>query len=62
MSEEVTKTTATTTTTASTTEERPAPRRRRRKRVVQNLKCPLCESGVKSVYYKDVYQLKNSHL
>lgn len=23
-----------------------------------NLKCPLCESGVKIVTYKDVYQLK----
>ncbi len=45
-------------TTTSTTEETSAPKRRRRKRVVQNLKCPLCESGVKSVYYKDVYQLK----
>jgi small subunit ribosomal protein S18 len=33
------------------------PRRRRRK-IVQNLKCPLCESGVKSITYKDVYQLK----
>jgi small subunit ribosomal protein S18 len=33
-------------------------RGRRRKRVVLNLKCPLCESGVKHVSYKDVYQLK----
>ena len=31
---------------------------RRRKKPLQNLKCPLCESGVKSVGYKDVYQLK----
>jgi len=31
---------------------------RRRKKPLQNLKCPLCESGVKSVSYKDVYQLK----
>jgi len=31
---------------------------RRRKKIVQNLKCPLCESGVKSITYKDVYQLK----
>jgi small subunit ribosomal protein S18 len=33
-------------------------RRRRRRRVVQNLKCPLCESGVKHVSYKDIFQLK----
>lgn len=32
--------------------------RRRKKRVDLNLKCPLCESGVKYVTYKDVYQLK----
>ena len=31
---------------------------RRKRRIIQNLKCPLCESGVKSVTYKDVYQLK----
>ncbi len=31
---------------------------RRRKKIIQNLKCPLCESGVKSITYKDVYQLK----
>ncbi len=31
---------------------------RRRRKIIQNLKCPLCESGVKSVNYKDVYQLK----
>ncbi len=33
------------------------PKRRRRK-VVLNLKCALCESGVGKVSYKDVYQLK----
>ncbi|MGI6484566.1 MAG: 30S ribosomal protein S18 [Candidatus Dojkabacteria bacterium] len=31
---------------------------RRRRKIIQNLKCPLCEAGVKSVGYKDVYQLK----
>lgn len=31
---------------------------RRRRKIVQNLTCPLCDSGVKSVSYKDVYQLK----
>lgn len=36
--------------------ERRRPRRRRR--VVENLKCPLCEAGIKDVSYKDVYQLK----
>lgn len=30
----------------------------RRRKIVLNLKCPLCESGVKEVTYKDVYQLK----
>ena len=33
-------------------------KRRRRRKVVLNLKCPLCEGGVKNVTYKDVYQLK----
>jgi small subunit ribosomal protein S18 len=33
-------------------------RPRRRRRVVQNLKCPLCEAGVKDISYKDIYQLK----
>jgi small subunit ribosomal protein S18 len=33
-------------------------KRRRRKKVVQNLKCPLCESGVNHVSYKDIFQLK----
>lgn len=31
---------------------------RRRRKIIQNLKCPLCESGVKTITYKDVYQLK----
>lgn len=30
----------------------------RRRKIVLNLKCPLCEGGVKEVSYKDVYQLK----
>jgi small subunit ribosomal protein S18 len=30
----------------------------RRRKIVLNLKCPLCESGVKFISYKDVYQLK----
>ncbi len=38
------------------TPERRRPRRKRR--AVQNLKCPLCEGGIKDVSYKDVYQLK----
>jgi small subunit ribosomal protein S18 len=33
-------------------------KRRRRRKIVLNLKCPLCESGVKEVTYKDIYQLK----
>lgn len=33
-------------------------RKGRRKKIKLNLKCPLCESGVKHVTYKDVYQLK----
>jgi small subunit ribosomal protein S18 len=33
-------------------------KKRRRRKIVQNLSCPLCDSGVKSVSYKDVYQLK----
>jgi small subunit ribosomal protein S18 len=32
--------------------------KRKRRKIVLNLKCPLCESGVKEVTYKDVYQLK----
>lgn len=38
-----------------------APRKKgkgRRRKIVLNLKCPLCEMGVKTVTYKDVYQLK----
>ena len=34
------------------------PRQRRMRRVHLDLKCPFCESGVKNVAYKDVYQLK----
>jgi len=35
------------------------PRRRSRKRNIKvDLKCPLCESGIKVVTYKDIYQLK----
>ena len=30
----------------------------RKKKPVLNLKCPLCETNVKVVTYKDVYQLK----
>ncbi|MCD4756101.1 30S ribosomal protein S18 [bacterium] len=26
--------------------------------MIQNLKCPLCESGTQYLSYKDVYQLK----
>lgn len=33
-------------------------RPKRKRRVIQNLKCPLCEAGIKDVSYKDVYQLK----
>lgn len=33
-------------------------KQRRRRKIVQNLSCPLCDSGVKEVSYKDVYQLK----
>jgi small subunit ribosomal protein S18 len=38
--------------------EEESQRRRRRRRAIQNLKCPLCESGVKHVSYKDIFQLK----
>ena len=31
---------------------------RRRRKPIQNLKCSFCETGTKSVSYKDVYQLK----
>jgi small subunit ribosomal protein S18 len=30
----------------------------RKRKPLLNLKCPLCETGVKKVTYKDVYQLK----
>lgn len=40
--------------TVSTQKRRPYKRRK----IVQNLKCPLCESGVDQVTYKDIYQLK----
>jgi small subunit ribosomal protein S18 len=30
----------------------------KRRKIILNLKCPLCESGVKFLSYKDVYQLK----
>ena len=33
-------------------------KQRRRRKIVQNLSCPLCDSGVKEVSYKDIYQLK----
>lgn len=33
-------------------------RKGKRRKIVLNLKCPLCETGVKVVTYKDVYQLK----
>lgn len=46
-------------TTSNTQEESTEKRKpRRRKKIVQNLSCPLCDSGVKSISYKDVYQLK----
>lgn len=31
---------------------------RKKRKIVQNLSCPLCDSGVKNISYKDVYQLK----
>lgn len=33
-------------------------KKRRKRKIILNLKCPLCESGVGEVTYKDVYQLK----
>lgn len=33
-------------------------RPRRKKRMAVDLKCPMCESGIKVITYKDVYQLK----
>lgn len=47
-----------TTTTGVSDDNDSASRRRRRKRIMQNLKCPLCESGVNHVSYKDIFQLK----
>jgi small subunit ribosomal protein S18 len=41
-----------------TSTEQTKRRPRRRRKIIQNLKCPLCEAGVKEVSYKDVYQLK----
>jgi len=32
--------------------------KRRRKFIYKNLKCSLCEHGIKDVSYKDVYRLK----
>ena len=55
MSEEIVKNTETTTEESSYSKPKKRPRR---KKYVQNLKCPLCESGVKNVTYKDIYQLK----
>ncbi|MCD4811594.1 30S ribosomal protein S18 [bacterium] len=55
MSEEVKNTTTATTTT---TQSSPPKKRRRKRKIIQNLKCPLCESGTKYLSYKDVYQLK----
>lgn len=37
---------------------KPKRRPRRRRRYKQNLKCPLCEMGKKSINYKEIYQLK----
>ena len=31
---------------------------RRKRKIIQNLSCSLCDSGVKNISYKDVYQLK----
>ena len=31
---------------------------RRKKKVILDLKCPICEGGVESVSYKDVFRLK----
>lgn len=46
--------------TGSNEEETFSPKKnfRKRRKIQQNLKCSLCESGVKSVTYKDIYQLK----
>jgi small subunit ribosomal protein S18 len=39
-------------------ETTPKKKYRRRRRTPQNLKCALCETGIKEISYKDVYQLK----
>jgi small subunit ribosomal protein S18 len=57
MSEEEKKTQNNTVEIDDSSEEE-SQRRRRRRRAIQNLKCPLCESGVKHVSYKDIFQLK----
>ncbi len=49
---------STTTASTSDTHAKPAPRKRRKPKINPNLKCALCESGVKHVTYKDIYQLK----
>ncbi len=33
-------------------------KQKRRRKIVQKLSCPLCDSGIKGISYKDVYQLK----
>ena len=33
-------------------------KQKRKRKIVQNLSCPLCDSAVKDISYKDVYQLK----
>jgi len=55
MSEEETKTTNI---ESGVSDDNDNSHRRRRRKIVQNLKCPLCESGVKHVSYKDIFQLK----
>jgi len=47
-------------TSAATHADKPAKKKGkyRKKKPLLNLKCPLCETGVKVVTYKDVYQLK----
>lgn len=41
-------------------EEKSTPKRRprRRRKFKQNLKCPMCEAGQKTINYKEIYQLK----
>jgi small subunit ribosomal protein S18 len=58
MSEEEKKKKDSTAEVADDSSEEDAHRRRRRRKIVQNLKCPLCESAVKHVSYKDIFQLK----